>query len=139
MKKRLLAFILVSTLFTILTACNKNNTNGINAPANCFKGRVEIIGLCKNITIKLLEGNMSSDLLNSSWVNPSTGLIHQNVFRLDNICSFPATLKEGDEFYFQIKNSDTESCANCKALYPTPPKGASIQVLSGPCRANNIN
>lgn len=139
MKKSLLVSILVSTLLTTLAACNKRNANCIEPTANCFKGRVEIMGLCKNITIKLLEGSMPSELINASWTNPSTGLTHQNVFRLDNICSFPATLKEGDEFYFQIKTSETESCVNCKALYPTPPKGVTIQVLSGPCHTNTIN
>jgi hypothetical protein len=99
----------------------------------CYKGRLEIKGVCMNYTIKVLEGNMDTSLLQSSWTDPNTGSTYQNVFALGSVCNFPPDINQGDEFYFKIGNRSEQGCAVCLAYYPTPPKHLSITVTRTPC------
>jgi hypothetical protein len=103
--------------------CNKENSE-------IYKGRLEIKGICMNYTIKLLEGNMDSSLFVKSWKDDITGITHQQVFALGSVCSFPASLNEGDEFLFTIDPSPPRNCSVCLAYYPKPPKSIAIKVLN---------
>ena len=103
--------------------CKKNNDQSIH------KGRLEIKALCMNYTIKVLDEVIDTSLVNTSWTDESTGKTHTNVFALGSRCNFPATLKEGDVFYFKIDSSDKKQCAVCMAYYPTPSKKVSIKVI----------
>lgn len=94
-----------------------------------YKGKLEIAGICMNYTIKVLEGNIDSSAIEANWMDESTGKSYNNVFRLGNVCDFPATIKEGDEFYFTIDTSERKQCAVCMAYYPTPSKKVSIKVV----------
>jgi hypothetical protein len=131
-------YIFVSILLSIVTLSSfkcKKETD-ITDPS-CFKGRLEIKGLCMNYTIKLLEGNIPSDAIESSWIDPSTGKEYNNVFRLENHCDFPSTIKEGDEFYFIIEKKPSNDCVRCLAYYPTPSKDISIRVINERCIGKN--
>ncbi|HEX2608912.1 MAG TPA: hypothetical protein VHK91_16120 [Flavisolibacter sp.] len=103
------------------------------AAGNCLKGRLEIKGICSNYTIKVVSGNLDTSLLEKTWRDPQTGKTYSDVFGLGSRCSFPDSLKEGDEFYFKIDSSYLQHCMVCMAYYPTPGKHVNIKVLPGPC------
>lgn len=107
--------------------CKKNTT-----ATNCYKGRLEVKGICSNYTIKLVEGKMDTSMIVAEWKDEVTGKKHNNVFALGSPCTFPATLNEGDEFYFTI-DTTKQQCAVCMAYYPKPGKALSIKVLDKPC------
>jgi hypothetical protein len=108
--------------------CKKKNITS----TSCFKGRLEVKGICSNYTIKLLEGNIDTSRIAAIWKDEVTGKTHANVFALESPCTFPATLKEGDEFYFTLDGSK-QQCTVCMAYYPKPQKALSIKVLEKPC------
>lgn len=123
-------FITFLTFFSFAISSCKTNKEAVGS--NCFKGRLEVKGICANYTIKLLEGNLDASKIVSSWKDEVTGKTHTNVFALGSPCTFPATLNEGDEFYFTIDDSK-QDCAVCMAYYPKPEKALVIKVLDKPC------
>ena len=102
--------------------CNKPMSHGK------YKGRLEIAGICMNFTIKLLEGRMDTSRISSNWTDEATGKSYTDVFALANPCSFPHSIKQGDEFYFYIDTATEKGCITCLAYYPKPPKKLSIKV-----------
>ena len=113
----------VFILLTLSTGkCKKNDT--------LYKGRLEIKALCMNYTIGLLEGNMDSTRIVAQWKDETTGKTYKDVFALGSACTFPATIEEGDEFYFMIDSSYTSNCAVCMAYYPKPPKSLAIKIVN---------
>ena len=94
-----------------------------------YKGKLEIKGICMNYTIRLLEGDLDTNRVVSDWTDEHTGKKYTNVFALGSRCSFPSSIKEGDEFYFRIDSPATEDCAVCMAYYPVPPKKLSIRIV----------
>ncbi len=112
----MLKFLGWMVLMLAFTGCDKQETiaNG------CFKGKLVVKGICKNDVVQLLEGKNDALLVESSWTYPTTGMVYQNVFAVDSKCTFPDSLKEGDEFYFTLDSTQTEDCALCKALSPVP-------------------
>ena len=118
----------ISSVFLISAdqTCNKK-------ASKCYRGRLEIKGICMNYTIKVLEGNIDPSLIMPQWTDEQTGRSHQNVFGLQSRCTFPENIKEGDEFYFTI-GASAQDCVLCQAYYPTPPKTLSITVVSDPCK-----
>ncbi len=102
--------------------CNKNKAK------DCYKGRLEIKGICSNYTIKLLEGNLDTSLMAINWTDEHTGKAYTNVFALGSPCTFPENIGEGDEFYFQIDTAQ-QDCNVCMAYYPTPNKKLAIKVV----------
>ena len=117
----IIILIAVSTLLLSNSDCKKKKTAG------AYKGRLEIAALCMNYTISVIEGNIDTSLVVGSWTDENTGIKYKNVFRLDNPCDFPKSLKQGDEFYFDIDSSAGKQCAVCMAYYPTPPKALAIR------------
>lgn len=122
MRITLLSLFIVCLLSS--ATCNKAAKN-----STCFKGRLEIKGICSNYTIRLLEGNIDTSMVTSVWVDENTGRTYSNVFGLSNPCIFDKELKEGDEFYFKVVTDAKTDCAVCMAYYPTPPKKLTIKVL----------
>ena len=58
---------------------------------------------------------------------------YKNIFALGSICTFPATIAEGQEFYFSILDKpDTSVCVQCKAYSPVPDKMLHISI----CKTN---
>jgi hypothetical protein len=94
-----------------------------------YKGRLEIAGVCMNYTIKLLKGAIDTSQISTSWRDEITGKTYSNVFALKNTCSFPASIKQGDAFYFFIDTLSEKGCMTCMAYYPKPPKKLSIRVV----------
>ena len=94
-----------------------------------YKAKLEIKALCMNYTLRQIDGNVDTSLVAATWTDESTGKSYSNAFGLANPCDFPATIKEGDEFYFVIDSSKTKDCAVCMAYYPTPPKKLYIKVV----------
>ena len=117
--------------FFSFTATTKDSCKQKSAP--CFKGKLEIKAICSNYTISVLEGNLDTTLIVKNWQDESTRKQYQNVFKLGNPCTFPSTIKEGDEFYFVIDEQPKSDCAVCMAYYPTPEKKLSIKVIQKPC------
>lgn len=117
--------------FVILAAfrCEKEP----NRLQGCYKGRLEVKGICMNYTIKVVQGAIDPNLLQASWTDPSTGKTYENVFALSSVCDFPADIEEGEEFYFQVNTRPNMTCAVCEAYYPTPQKSLSISVSDTPC------
>jgi len=120
-------FILLFTL-AILVLSNSDCTK--NKSTVRYKGKLEITGICMNYTIRVTEGNIDPALIVDNWTDETTSKSYDKVFRLGNPCDFPATLKQGDEFYFTIDTAKGKDCAVCMAYYPTPPKALSIKVVT---------
>lgn len=94
-----------------------------------YTGRLEIDGICGNYTVAVLNGGLDTSRVQASWTDPNTNITYNNVFGLRNPCAFPDSLKAGDTFQFQL-STDSRTCVQCLAFYPTPEKQLSIQVLN---------
>jgi len=117
--------LLYSTTWLVISSdhCSKETSQAK------YKGRLEIAGVCMNYTIRLLKGKIDTSQISTSWRDDVTGKTYSNVFALKNTCSFPASIKQGDEFYFFIDTSSEKGCMTCIAYYPKPPKKLSIRVV----------
>lgn len=124
--------IILSSLLAMLLATQKK-CGQVNQQTGCYKGRLEIKGICSNYTIKILEGNIDTAKISTNWIDEHTNKTHSNVFALDSPCSFPADIKEGEEFYFTIRNEGDKNCNVCMAYYPTPPRRLAISVSKTAC------
>lgn len=117
-----------------LAAINSKEGCNNKTATQCYKAKLQIKGICSNYTIKVLDDNIDKNLVESSWTDESTGKTYTNVFGLGSPCTFPADIKEGDEFYFTVDNNPQENCNVCMAYYPTPQKKLAIKVSKEPCQ-----
>lgn len=120
-------FLLLSVFATILLSnsdCNNKKTG-----TGKYKGKLEIAGMCMNYTISVVEGAIDPSLVEANWTDETTRKSYTNAFKLGNPCDFPASIKQGDEFYFTIDTAQGKQCAVCMAYYPTPAKRISIKVV----------
>jgi hypothetical protein len=129
MKKFLIATITLVSIIISNCTSQKNMFTG-----NCFKGRLEIKGICSNYTIRLLEGKMDTAKITPAWIDETTGKAYTTVFALGSPCSFPSALNAGDEFYFTLDTATVQNCAVCMAYYPHPQRALKIKVLAAPCK-----
>lgn len=118
--------LLLLTGFSILTLSNSDCNSSKTVK---YKGKLEIKAICMNYTISVIEGDMDPGKIVEDWTDESTKKEYHNVFKLGSPCTFPASIKEGDEFYFTIDTTTVQNCAVCMAYYPVPPKSISIKVL----------
>jgi len=119
--------ILAALFFLIVSAknCGEKKMDG-----TLYKGVLEIKALCMNYTIRLTEGKIDTSMIAATWSDEHTGKSYVNVFGLSNPCDFPASIKQGDEFYFSVESTKSEKdCIVCMAYYPTPPKRLSIKII----------
>jgi hypothetical protein len=123
---------LVLCSFILISASTKS-CNEQKVPDGCYKGKLEIKALCMNYTISIQSKNFDTSMVDPNWTDENTGKNYKNVFRLGSPCTFPDSLKEGDEFYFIIDSTSVQNCMVCMAYYPTPAKKLSIKVLKAPC------
>lgn len=119
-------FLVVSLLSTLLLAAG-DCTPG--KKESRLRGRLEVAGICMNYTIAVLDGDPGKDAVEETWTDETTGKSYHKVFKLGNPCDFPATIKQGDEFYFTPDTSAGKTCAVCMAYYPTPAKSLNIKVV----------
>ncbi len=117
----LILLVAMSTILLSNSDCSTKKTERL-------KGKLEIAGICSNYTIKVIEGKIDSSLVVATWTDETTGKSYNNVFKLGSPCTFPATIKQGDEFYFTIDTTKQKDCAVCMAYYPTPAKAIAIKV-----------
>ncbi|MBU6177903.1 MAG: hypothetical protein RL555_749 [Bacteroidota bacterium] len=123
MKNAARILLLIGCTFSLLGfQCEKQ----VNGPL--LKGKLAVNGICSNITLTLVEGNLDSGQFENSWTDPVTGITYQKAFRLANPCQFPSHISEGEEFYFRVTTRVNETCATCLAYYPTPQTALAIQV-----------
>jgi hypothetical protein len=122
--KLFLIFSALATLFLSNSDCSKKKITSLK-----YKGKLEVAGICMNYTISLLEGDIDNAAVVDNWTDETTNKSYDNAFRLGNPCDFPATIKQGDEFYFTIDTTKGKDCAVCMAYYPTPPKAISIKIV----------
>lgn len=119
--------LLLPGLLVLTTSTSKCNIK--NDKVKTYKAKLETKALCMNYTLRLVEGNIDTSLINTSWTDESKAKTFTNAFGLANPCDFPDTINEGDEFYFTIDTAKTKDCAVCMAYYPTPPRKLSIKVI----------
>ena len=120
--------LLLSAIFLLTISADKCGKKK-KTETGMYKAKLEIKALCMNYTLQLLEGNIDTSLITAKWIDESTGKSYTNVFALGNPCIFPATLNQGDEFYFLIDTSIQKDCIICLAWYPKPAKALSIKVI----------
>lgn len=102
-------------------------------PDKVYKGRVEVAGICSNITIKVLDEKADTALFQANWTDETTGKSYTNVFALGNPCGFNKggnEAKAGNEFYFKIDTAKQQDCAVCMAYYPVPKKRLNIKIVT---------
>ncbi|MFN4314867.1 MAG: hypothetical protein ACK4E0_11270 [Chitinophagaceae bacterium] len=122
--------LILSSIFLLTVSAERcNKSSSATKESGRLKGKLEIKALCMNYTIKLLEGNIDSNLIEQEWTDESTGKTYQRVFGLGSPCNFPDSIKEGDEFYFTIDSTLKQECAVCMAYYPTPSRKLKIKIL----------
>jgi hypothetical protein len=100
--------ILIVLSFFVFLSCTKENNASVINPNGCIKGKLVLKGICMNYVIEVVSGTIDPSLIESTWENPDTHDVYKNVFGLASICTFPPTLKEGDEFYFTIPQSPVD-------------------------------
>ncbi|RYY40967.1 MAG: hypothetical protein EOO08_03835 [Chitinophagaceae bacterium] len=122
-------FLLLAAIALLGSSCK---STGKQPSGSVYKGRLEVKALCMNYTIALVEGQVDTSMVASTWVDESTGKSYTNAFRLGSPCTFPASINAGDEFYFVIDSSSKQDCAVCMAYYPTPAKALPIRVVPRP-------
>lgn len=126
-----IAWITLLATATVFRPQCGSEKKSLESPS-CYKGRLEIKGICANYTIAVLEGKMDPSKIEATWQDENTGKTYKNVFALASACSFPDNIKEGESFYFTISNAK-EDCMVCQAFYPKPPRALAITVLEKPC------
>jgi hypothetical protein len=110
----------------------KRSTTGIFA--GCYKGILKVKGPCMNYTISIVSMKFDSSLVVANWTDENTGKTYKNVFGLASRCTFPDSIKKGDEFYFVIDSTTVQNCAVCLIYYPTPAKKLRVKIIPGPCQ-----
>lgn len=133
-------YLLAAVLFTLFVAgtCNKTTSGSAAAgkpsgSANCYKGRLQIKGICMNYVIKVLEGDTAVLNFERNWTDETDNKTYTNVFALDSRCSFP-DMAEGAEFYFTVTQNEDSGCNVCMAYRPVPAAKNNIVVSQTPCR-----
>ena len=126
---KLLFFLSAVFMLTVSAdKCGNKKKTETTTPA-IYEAKLETKALCMNYTLRLLEGDIDTSLISASWTDESTGKSYSNVFGLGSPCTFPSSIEQGDDFYFQIDTSQKQECAVCMAYYPTPPRKLSIKVV----------
>ena len=113
---------MLSILFASSSECGKKTGK------TEYQGKLEIKGICSNYTISLVSGEIDTSRIVASWTDENTNKTYRNVFAIGNRCDFPASIKEGESFYFTIDTAAVKSCMICEAYYPTPPRSLQIKV-----------
>jgi hypothetical protein len=121
--------LILSSLFILTISADKCGSKS-SPESTRYKGKLETKGICMNYTLRLVEGSIDTSMVAASWTDETTNKTYKQAFALGNPCTFPATLKEGDEFYFVIDTSrQQQQCTVCLAYYPTPPRKLFIKVI----------
>ncbi|MCA0930857.1 DUF6174 domain-containing protein [Lutimonas saemankumensis] len=107
------------------------NTNfkTLECESGSLTGKLVLKGICMNYVIEVVRGDVDPELIEETWINPSTNDSYNNVFALGSLCDFPESIEEGDVFQFDIVTDNSpQSCAVCQAYSPVPEKSLRIKV-----------
>jgi hypothetical protein len=129
-------FLFVAPLILLTSSkesCKHKKKDNTRLVAGCYRGKLEVKGGCMNYTIGITSTNFDTSMVMANWTDETTGKAYKNVFALNSRCTFPDTIKAGDEFYFKIDSTTVQNCAVCLMYYPVPAKKLSIKVMPGPC------
>ena len=118
------------TVFFLVSCDKRQDLQQVVSDSTCYKGKLVLVGICGNAVVQVLDERMPSSYYEAIWKDESTGITYQKVMGNANFCSFPANLKENEEFYFRIDPPATlpPDCVNCKAISPTPQIRQYIQI-----------
>ncbi len=91
-------FFTILTMCFVLVSCSKEEST-ILEPGQ-FKGKLVLKGICMNYVIQMVDGDLDPSLYEKQWIHPTDEQTYTNVFALESVCTFPNTIEEGDEFFF---------------------------------------
>lgn len=104
--------------------CKKNMTS------DSWVGTLVANGGCGHYIVQLLSGPVpDSGVLTKSWTDNATDSTYLNVFRVKNVCTFPAAdINVGDTFRFTLNGPvPTQMCNMCDMEpYPMPATSNSV-------------
>jgi hypothetical protein len=129
----IIGFTIVS--FSLNSGCGKSvhqTGTGPTGQADCFKGTLVKKGICGQLVVKINSQAKEGVTYASSWKDESTGKTYENVFTVENMCSFPSSINEGGEFNFKITKDAVNNCMVCQVFTPVPKEKNSI-IVNGDC------
>lgn len=103
---------------------NKQNLEG----GQCITGILVKKGICGQRVIKINSQNKDGIAYAVRWKDDTSGKTYENVFTVENFCSFPASINEGEEFTFKLTSDRSNNCVTCMAFTPVPEEKNSIVV-----------
>ncbi|NCI50025.1 hypothetical protein GWC95_08835 [Sediminibacterium roseum] len=109
-----------TAIILVLAACMACSPKLQQTSATCFKGKLVKRGICGQRVVQLLSGPVDAVVMARQWTDSLSGKQYENVFTVGNLCDFPATIQEGQEFSFSITTTPGSNCATCFAYTPTP-------------------
>jgi hypothetical protein len=118
------------SVFLFMSCDKRQEVLQVVSDSTCYKGKLVLVGICGNAVVQVLDDRMPPSFYEATWKDESTGITYQKVMGNANYCTFPANLKENEEFYFRVNPPSTlpSDCVNCKALSPTPQTRQYIQI-----------
>lgn len=126
MKQSISALIFVC----LLTACSKKQPPaGLQqrTTGQCYIGVVIKKGICGQRIVEVLNPDSSLNYV-PAWYDADEKKNRVNVFHVENICDFPASLREGESFKFSLSSRVDTSCITCQAYIAVPPQSNSIRI-----------
>jgi hypothetical protein len=111
-------------LLLLYPACDKENYS-----SGCLEGKV-IDAFCADYIIQITGGEFDRSIADTTWTDPVSGNIYQNVFQVLNYCHLQEkNVSRGDKFYFRLSDMNSgNNCVTCLAIRLGP----------GPAAANRI-
>jgi hypothetical protein len=122
---------LLITGFVFILGCEKDVTQENLASLEqkkCFRGILVKKGICGQRVIQISSQNKDAVSYATQWKDEISGKRYENVFTVDNSCAFPAAIKEGEEFNFELTADKANDCVQCAAYTPVPKEKNSIIV-----------
>jgi hypothetical protein len=133
------AFFVIS--FFLTPGCEKTGIPGDSKSlenrqtleaSQCMKGILVKKGICGQRVIKITSQNKEGVGYAAQWKDEISGKTYENVFTVENYCSFPVSVNEGDEFTFKLTSDKTNDCVVCQSFTPVPGEKNSI-IVNGDC------
>lgn len=112
--------------FIVIAACKSGKPPSVENE-KCFTGKLMIKGICSQRVVSV-QDDAGRLAINPAWVHPDTGDTLRNVFSVENVCDFPATLDSGAVFKFRVIEAKKSDCAVCQAYTPIPDEKNTIEV-----------
>lgn len=122
-QKKLTALFIISAAIFLLVSCNKSN----NVSGPLIKGKL-VRNLCVDPLVQILDS--AYFYLGENWLdtNARNAILRENVFVIDNPCSYTSRfINEEEEFYFRIV-ADNRDCAVCAMYVESPATRHKIRV-----------